>query len=359
MMMMMASNNDTIENVKLFFNTTILPVICMFGVVANLVNTIVYSNRAVFKASLYKYLLIHSCLEIVYLVINLAYFLLKRRHMRSFDCIYYLKAFEFYFVFYFTALVAIILIAIEIVVSLKRLFIIVNYTLPIRMRYIMLAIAAFSLILVSPSISGYQLRPTQLTLESNNVTCYEKTPNAFQRTLPFRLIFLMFLSFRGLIAPLLLILITCLIIVKFKRQLATRRRLHLVKLSINDAASSEEEDLSIVEAEQQHQQQQHRMMRRKKDSLIHVANSLTRMLIKMNFLFILANMFMAFNLLLIYLGWNKTPKAVIYSIFTNFFLYSSHSFAIVIYLTYDHLYSKQFCLLLKHFSPKQNNNNNN
>lgn len=201
--------------------TYFLPSISAFGLLTNLINAIVFANRKQFKNPIYKCLLTHSIVELVYLMLSFSTFTLKLT-VKSFDSIYWLKLYELVVQFYITSSLSILIILIELFVSLKRLFIITNFRMRYKMSRSFLFIIAisFSFALNYPTLRGYDV----LVKNSSSSTMrYELTLNAYGKRAKIEYFFISLM--RGFIAPLVFLILSTLIIYKFKQRLVMRENM--------------------------------------------------------------------------------------------------------------------------------------
>ena len=210
--------------------TYFLPSISVFGLVTNLINAIVFSNRKQFKNPIYKCLLTHAIVELVYLMLSLSNFILKLT-VKSFDSIYWLKLYELVIHLYITSSLSILIILIELFVSLKRLFIITNFRMGYNVSKLFLFFIAisFSFALNYPTLHGYSVTQSTTSLDNkgNNSSLtmatkirYEYSLNAYGKGA--KLENFLIALVRGLIAPLVLLILSTLIIYKFNKRLLMR-----------------------------------------------------------------------------------------------------------------------------------------
>lgn len=249
----------------------LMPLICLLGFVANLINVFVFSNRRKLKNSIYKYLYSHAAVELIYFGIAFVHFASRLVLDTRFEANQLARLYQLYIYLYLNTSLAVYLMLLEILITLKRLFIIVNmkrrrlfgfnyyYYLKLSLLFI-LSLLLCGPMLLHKSVHRVDIKPSKLFVDKSlhcgmNLTQPSVTPFHFSLKtttigdqLTFKLIMFLLFILRGFFLPLLFLFINIWIIKKFKQQLEKRakiKRIPLVNLN-QQHHSSEKKYLYLV-----------------------------------------------------------------------------------------------------------------
>ena len=151
----------------------VLPVICLIGIGTNLLSSLVFSNKSLQKHDIYRYLKAHSTIQVIFLVLSLIYFVAYALYEGSF----YLKLFDFMSQKYLTSVLALLMVCIEFLITIKRVLMIFNLsiTIKISLRVTLLIYFILCLIVHLPVLIAIKIE----TVRSPN-NCSHLTINANQ-----------------------------------------------------------------------------------------------------------------------------------------------------------------------------------
>lgn len=215
-----------VYQVKKFVWTFILPNLCLIGLLTNSINVVVFSQRSKLKNSIYRYFQWHSMVDIVYLTICLVRLIINLEAFKSVHCLYWTKIFEAYVYRYVTASLAMFMIFIELIIAAKRLLMIMNITMTVKLKFetviagcALMAFASLSPLAASLRVVSAQTR--RLTIEVETCTGSAQVYILTQDNVPhfeiLKRLYMSVLVFRGLIAPLLLLLLNIGIAARFRK----------------------------------------------------------------------------------------------------------------------------------------------
>ena len=212
-----------------FIWMNILPVICIGGILANSLNIAVFKNRKKLKTSIYYYLLCHSIANLIYLLAAFLYFFGVKRFttLNGFAS----KVWDLYIFRTLTAMVAMFMMLIELQVSFKRLLIVSNYSF--KRRKIPFFVSLIFIFIFSV-ISQLSVPFTYDVIRIRD-GLFDIKPNALSKTKLLSVLNFASSVFRGILAPLLLLVINLIMAVKYRSRL--RKKLNLRTASSNDGNS--------------------------------------------------------------------------------------------------------------------------
>lgn len=116
------------EEMRWFIWIYWMPFLCLFGLLTNLINVRVFADRRHLKTSIHICFLVHSTFELVYLSISFTHFLCKLIFGHQFKMYLLNKLFHFYIYFFLNSVIGLFLLFVEVIITLKRLFLIRNYS---------------------------------------------------------------------------------------------------------------------------------------------------------------------------------------------------------------------------------------
>lgn len=228
--------------VKKFVWTFILPSLCTFGLLTNIINVIVFSQKAKLKNIIYRYFQWHSTVDLVYLALCLSRLLINLDEFKTIHCLYWTKIFEAYVYRYITASLAMIMIFIELIIATKRLLMVMNITLTIKIRFrtVLLICAVMGFVLLAPMAVSFRVVDVKSSKKMFEFeTCkHYSNKQAFlvaQANVSYfevlKKFFLSVLVFRGIIAPISLLIINVGIAVRFRRYFRNKKNLTSLRTS--------------------------------------------------------------------------------------------------------------------------------
>lgn len=208
----------------------VLPVLCLTGVVTNLLNIVVFSNKRL-KFKIYRLMLIHSVIDFIYLTLSFVYFLVIRRsylyeslspkHNRLIMLIYDLVCIRL-----LCTIIAVFSIFIELTISFNLLAIIENNCNQIRFlgRYFPLLVTAFASLAIFTQVPFI----LSIRITSDNIGSYMIEASEHSDIVALKVLNSSFSIFRGIIAPLIQLALNINIIVAYKRQMRSKLLMTLI-----------------------------------------------------------------------------------------------------------------------------------
>ena len=212
-----------IQDVKAFVWTWVLPMICLYGLCMNFINILVFSAKRSnnSKNRLHTYLFIDSTVEFVYLFIGLAHFMLRHS---SYKESYYVVTYEKLFYNYLASSLAFFMLFTKLFISLKRIIIVCNrkirYLRMVKLKNILCLFFLLSFLFDVTFLVGVSI--TEKKAEHINQSrrfylSYHKS----ESSLTIRMFYYISSSFRGLLAPALLLCVNLIFLRKLAQRLNT------------------------------------------------------------------------------------------------------------------------------------------
>ena len=208
----------------------VLPSICLFGILTNSINIFIFKNKDL-KSSMYKYFLLHSIAELCYLLICFVYFCLNSIFLPvDVKNTYPVKLFEMYAYHYLTTVMALYMISIELTISIKRLFIVLNGRLDSSNKlgkFIKILFVFFigSALLHSPFLLSADILTEPCGQKNTSYFCYKMIMNDFGNGQAFKRCNTAVSVYRGIFAPGILLIVNSIMLFKFKKQIRKKRNL--------------------------------------------------------------------------------------------------------------------------------------
>ena len=115
-----------LTSTKQFVSTFILPSLCAIGIVTNSVSAYILSNRNQLKNQIYRYFCLLSVVELVYLSLCFIFHIIKLRIFKHIQYSFWVQTFQLYGYWCLSTSAAILIILLELIISTKRLLIIMN-----------------------------------------------------------------------------------------------------------------------------------------------------------------------------------------------------------------------------------------
>ncbi len=224
----------------------VMPYLCLFGILTNLINVVIFNNRRLTN-SIYKFFLIHSIIDLIYLLLSFVYFFSKYSStsfiIHQSSCLSYLINFIELYVFYIlTSSLAIMLIFVEIIIALKRLFIVANLNLRIHFKLCLISLFSFSILLqipyslsrqivLSSSFKNNSINSSFSLSSSSSSKSYIIVTNEFANQHVYMIAYSVSNICRGLVAPVVLLILNLLICFKYKKQIRKKMQMKVMKRS--------------------------------------------------------------------------------------------------------------------------------
>lgn len=226
--------SELLLSIASFVWSYFIPLCCLLGILTNLLNVIIFS-RDNLKNSIYKYLLAYSVADLLYMLISFAYFFGKYGFVANYYSIYSygMRIFELYIFLGLATQLAVFMLLLIVLISLKRLIMVANYTtIKVHFKSSLFACLSFTLFLNYVFTFGRRIvlidrerikNPSRL--HHNNTNMYEILPNEFASTQLFKLLISFASTLRGFILPCLLITLNTLMVYKYRVYLRKKRYL--------------------------------------------------------------------------------------------------------------------------------------
>ena len=220
-----------------------LPFICLFGILSHSTNVLVFKSKQL-KSNIYSYFLIHSIAELVYVLICFIYFLLKSNMLPSHLHYSYLtKQFELYAYLYFSTVVALFMISLELTISIRRLLMVLNYNLGssisklISLRALLVTYFSVAAFVQAPFLFSRDIISQTCHPKTGSQVCYEVIVNRFGKGDMFKSCYSILNIYRGAIMPGMLLIINSLMLIKYKNQIRKKNSMSLRMLLASSAKS--------------------------------------------------------------------------------------------------------------------------
>ena len=206
-----------------------LPYMCLIGIITNSINIVIFKNRTKLWNPIYKYMLVHSVGDLCFLSGAFVYFFSKHTFIYQYYS-YFWKFFEFYLYMVIMTPLTMFIVLIELSISIKRLLIVTNYniTVRIRFRWLIIGFLLFSILSQLPSLKmiinivdlaeKYQERNMP-----PHAAYFDMITADFSRSSVYKTIYTLETILRGVLAPAILFIINALMTKKFHQQLKKKR----------------------------------------------------------------------------------------------------------------------------------------
>ena len=211
-----------------------LPYLCLFGILCNLFNVLIFVNKKLKSSSTYTYFLIHSFFDLVYFLLSFLYFFTKHTLMIP-ECSYLVNFIEFHLFLLLSTAVAIFLIFMEIVIALDRLFIITGVKgakIKAHTNKIIMILFIISILTQYPTYKASSIVQTRGINSNSSERCsnvsYTLKDTEFLDSNIYKFSYTIATYFRGLIAPVMLLIINAAICVKFRRRINKKLRMRSI-----------------------------------------------------------------------------------------------------------------------------------
>lgn len=336
--------------VKDFLWSYILPFVCLFGILTNALNVSMFVKREHFQHKIYRYLLAHSVSQLAYLILGLNYFLLKSTYISArIHRIYMLKYYELIFDIYLTTTLSMFMVFIELVISLSRLFMIFGIKLKtnLNIKQTTLVYLIVSSLVSIPTLFLFRVvKVDELCRLPSGSVGRNNAPTSFIYDLAYEFgreqaTIKISAALRALILPFVLITTNLIIYFDFRRNTPIKR------LATMSAHSSKHM--------RRNQQQPNATSNNQRAASIvyNSKKSLTRLVISINFLFIISNLSSSVSTIFFFLyGFSSyyTTLAIVIqaSLYTTI-----HSISFFVYLSFDQYYFKIFLFYVRKLISKK------
>jgi hypothetical protein len=355
--------------IKHFIWLYILPIFCLLGIVSNLLNVAVFSNKRILSMKLYKLMLIHSLLSLIFAFISFFnYSIMKRRRLYVYltgnHDLYYMKMYELWMMKSFSTILAFISIFVELTISFYLLLIIKNSRQQINRinKYFKLMLIAFvavsvtsetpylisSTIEITKSASSSWASSLKLLNQTTNHSLHQHQPPHYHVKLSqyAQLNVLKALNsalsfFQGFLAPLMLLIINLSMITSYRSLIS--KKLQLTTLITGYCESGANQDIinnnnnnnmnnqSQSSGAGSNQIKQH-------NHYNYLVKNLTRMIFLIGFLFLLTNSLSSLTrLVLLYFNHIRNFYSIC-AIITNLVNYSAQTAHALVYYKFNRRY---------------------
>ena len=205
--------------------TYLLPSISLFSLATNFLNIVVFANAKLLnKNPIYTYMLINSIVNFLYSFICSFVFVMRCGNLCNLGGTYLANFYELYLYLYFTSVLGIFNILIEIAIAIQRYLIITNKKMLLKRvsrNCFIAALFVVSVIYYIPYLYWRQIVPLDSSGSTNNHSLLE--PRVYkikqEEHEPIELFIAVLSSSRGLLILVLLFCINLLTIVKFRSRL--------------------------------------------------------------------------------------------------------------------------------------------
>ena len=324
--------NEDILVVKDFIWKYILPSVCSVGLITNSANVFIFSQRKKLKNSIYKYFLLHSIIDLIYLTLCLGRFIIKMELISGVVSSYEVQLYEVYIYIFFTSSLALTMVLIQLPIATKRLLIIMNIKPKlacVEFRAITLSFILLSLALYVPVCFNFSIVPSATSDDG-------ETKYVTKRTGINNIIALWIYSFtsyfRGFVAPLVLLALNIALVVKF-RQMAQKKMTLQTEMSLLSEPTQSQSPVQLDQCQAMRQ----------------ARRNLTKMIITFNCLFIISHSTTSLS----FYHMNPSSMAVhIRVIVSNLILFTTHSLSFFIYLSFDKRFLEAVKSQLRRFAQK-------
>lgn len=212
--------NDDIVKLSDFYWTYILPSISIFSLVTNSINIFVFI-RLRSQNPIYKYMLINSLTNFVYSFICSFVFLMKCGQFCKQEKTFISRVYEIYLFYYFSNVLDIFNILVEIIIATQRYTIVSNKIIPVKMpiRFILLFLLIFSALYCLPVLIWEEVitKVNSFSQETMSESNKEDLDNKY------KILFGVLSSIRCLFFLALLILINLFTLLRFKTQVKQKK----------------------------------------------------------------------------------------------------------------------------------------
>ena len=249
-----------LNELKNLIRLYLLPVLCLTGTITNLLNIIVFASKKL-KLKLYKFMLVHSIIDFIYLAISFLYFLVIRRpHWYVFVSVkynhYLMKLYELIFIRSFESFLTIFSVFTELTISFCLLAIIRNKTrqlhfLSVNFKCLVLSFMLIAALTQLPFLVSNEIimvnssNPSSSTVKymvkgqtssrgiimasdssEQLVYLYEITLSKYGELKLFKMLNSLVSIFSGIVAPLVQLIITMQIISSYRKQITNKLKLY-------------------------------------------------------------------------------------------------------------------------------------
>ena len=215
------------DRLKEIAENIVYPCLCFFGLSTNMINVYIFSRRDKLKNKIYRYFLLNSTIELVYMSGLLVNYILRWKIFGHIHYSYWHQAFRLYVYWILTSYCALMMNFVELIISVKRYLLISNRSIAFRVKskIIVLSCALMCALMMLPLILTRRIvdqRYCRISFE--NYKCSNHSQRRMYAIVEIsgplmNLVrdFHLHLLFRGLIAPLLLLIVSIAIIIKFRQ----------------------------------------------------------------------------------------------------------------------------------------------
>lgn len=235
-------NSDLLYSLTQFVWCHILPLICLVGTCTNFLNIKIFA-RPEFKHSIYKYFLIYSMADFVYTLISFVYFFAKYGPLTRFystHSSYFLKFYELYIFQLVTLVLGTFLMLIALSISVKRLLLFGDYMIG-RFKASLKVVCVVSFVVSLLCYVTYPFSRSIVELDDSKILnnplnrsttkAFALVHNRFYNCMFYRVSTLIVSLIRGLLMPLILLVLNVIMSIKLVKQM---RRKNCLKFPIQN-----------------------------------------------------------------------------------------------------------------------------
>jgi hypothetical protein len=345
----MEANNqelDTLFQIKDFWWTFVLPAICLFGFLTNLVNIVVFVQLKS-KNPIYKLMLTNSVSNFIYSFICFFVFMMRCGRYCSIQNMYWVKFYEKYMFFYFTSCLGLFNVFIELLVSIQRYYIVTKPELKQKFswRYAVIILFLFSLAIYTPNIAYRQIvhldsfsNATSLNSTFNFYLIQNDNSNQIAKQM------IMFVSgLRGVLVLILLFVVNLLLLHRFRYQVDKKAHIKSIiskeNSNFEDIHHQQHEDESRLKREATTSQT---FKRKTNENEQRAKKNMTRMVIWMSIFFLIGNLLNTVSFYVLEIAQNSVKFITWFVLISNSLLFTSHGINIIFYYFFNNNYRNIF-----------------
>jgi hypothetical protein len=201
--------------------TFIVPVLCTYGIISNIINIIIFSKKSM-NDIIFKYYKINAISNICYLSIVFFLFVARCGIYCQLSKTYPAQLYLYVFYTYIKGIFAILSICVQITISLNRLLIVCNKKIDLlknKLTTIIISMLIFSAVFYSPILFTKTIQTTAKNISSNNnntIYTYSMVNNYIGNSNLGKWLIIIVTVIRGFIALILIICIDISTLIKLK-----------------------------------------------------------------------------------------------------------------------------------------------
>ncbi|CAF0725430.1 unnamed protein product [Brachionus calyciflorus] len=202
--------------------TYILPPICFTTSLTQFINILIFSTKTLRKDPLNKYLMLHSIVNFLYVLLCSFSFLIRCSNKNICSTLS-AKIYEFYYFNYLTSVLGIYAILIEIFLSLERYFIIINFDVKKKIKInpflLILSLSSFCFVFYLPSLFIDKIEPIK------NSSFYQISKSYFGKEKTGVIVSICLTSIRNFLILAIDVFINFVVLITFRRYITSKLKL--------------------------------------------------------------------------------------------------------------------------------------